>query len=74
MGIRERLERYGLRVVCLGCGEPARHFPRSGRLRNTRCRHCGLPGFVVSWAWVCKYTTKAEAKRRQAQQVMQALG
>ena len=73
MGVKERLEHYGLRVICLACGQTARHFPRSGRLRNQTCRHCGVPGFTVSWAWVCKYPTRAEVKRKQAVSVAQAL-
>lgn len=74
MGVKERIEKYGLRVVCLACGTTARHFPQSGRLRDSRCRLCGVPGFVVSWPWVCKYPTRAEVKRKQAQSVAQALG
>jgi ribosomal protein S14 len=74
MGVKERIAKYGLRVICLACGTPARHFPHSGRLRNQTCRQCGVPGFVVSWAWVCRFTTRAEQKRKKAQEVMAALG
>jgi hypothetical protein len=73
MGVKERLEKYGLRVICLACGPPTRHFPGHGRLRNQTCRYCRVPGFMVSWAWVCKYPWKAEQKRKQATDVERAL-
>jgi len=74
MGVKERLERYGLKTVCLACGQPGRKFPGEIRLRNRVCGHCRTPGFVVAWSWVCKYPTKAEQKRKQAQDVARALG
>jgi len=49
--VLERVQRYGLRTICAGCGdESQRHFPRTGRLRDHRCAVCR--GELRSLAWV----------------------
>jgi len=48
--IRRRVERYGLRVVCLGCGARGRHRPSiDGRLRKRPCPKCGARLRSVAW-------------------------
>lgn len=48
--IRRRVERYGLRVVCLGCGARGRHRPTlQGRLRKRPCPKCGARLRSVAW-------------------------
>lgn len=38
--MRERLERHGLKVVCVECGARCRHFQARGRLREKACPRC----------------------------------
>ena len=68
--IRARVERYGLRVVCLGCGARGRHRPSfDGRLRLRSCPNCG--GALRSLAWAL--APKNRAKVRVAAEAERAL-
>ena len=65
VSIRRRLARFGLRVLCLACGAPGRHFPDSGRVRDARCRACGAQELRPTW-WVDRYETRAREEVRRA--------
>lgn len=57
--IRRRVERYGLKVVCLVCGARGRHRPSiDGRLRKRPCPKCG--GKLRLVAWVKRFEAAAE--------------
>ena len=64
--IRARVDRYGLRTVCLNCGTDAyRHRPeQAGRLRNVRCPSCRRVGSIKTLAWVRKNPERARMRRR----------
>lgn len=66
----ERLRRYGLRVLCMRCGEESRHYPQSGRLRERACT-CG--GRLRARSWVLRYPDQARALRK-AEGALDALG
>jgi hypothetical protein len=62
--IRKRLDRYGLRVICLRCEVLERHKPRlHGRLRHRVCPSCRTPGTLRSVAWAEKNWAKYELER-----------
>lgn len=62
--IRRRVERYGLRVVCLVCGARGRHRPSiDGRLRKRPCPKCG--GLLRSVWWVQRHEAAAAALARE---------
>jgi len=45
--IRENVQTYGLKVICLMCRKHHRHRPESdGRLRVRECPHCGVRPFA----------------------------
>lgn len=58
--IRRRVERYGLKVVCLSCGARGRHRPSfDGRLRERPCPKCG--GTLRARWWIERNDAKAAA-------------
>ncbi len=61
--MRAQVARFGLKVVCLGCGTSGRHYPeKQGRLRVRRCPSCGLRGSLRLLSWV---TGRGEQKARK---------
>lgn len=70
-GIRARVKRFGLRVVCLSCATRARHFPESGRVRDALCRRCGLRELRPEW-WVARYPDRAREEVKRAR-ILQAI-
>jgi hypothetical protein len=70
--IRRRIERYGLRVVCLGCGARGRHRPSiDGRLRKRPCPKCG--GLLKPVWWVARNEAAAAALAREERAVSAAV-
>lgn len=70
--IRRRVERYGLRVVCLECGARGRHRPSiDGRLRKRPCPKCG--GRLRSVAWVARFPAQAAAEGARERAVTRAV-
>ena len=60
-----RVERYGLRCICQVCMMEQRHYSKDyGRLRNTKCKGCGMMRLRPVW-WVEKFATKAIAERKK---------
>ena len=59
--IKERIHKYGIRVICLMCSWEGRHRPGQGRLRERSCKQCGLTRLRARW-WCEKYPTKALAE------------
>jgi len=59
--IRENVQTYGLKVICLMCRKHHRHRPESdGRLRVRECPHCGVKALRLT-AWVLRH--QEDAKR-----------
>ena len=51
MDMRDRVKKYGLKVVCQQCEAKGRHRPETqGRLRNRLCPKCG--GRLRTLRWV----------------------
>jgi len=70
--IRRRVERYGLRVICLGCGAKGRHRPSiDGRLRKRPCPRCG--GRLRSLAWCKSHPEAAAIEAREERKLRAAL-
>jgi len=70
--IRRRVERYGLRVVCLACGVRGRHRPSiDGRLRKRPCPKCG--GRLRTVHWVATHEAAAAVEAREERAVQRAV-
>jgi hypothetical protein len=59
--MRQLVARFGINVVCMGCGRHWKHRPeREGRLRKRLSECCGSP--MLSLAYAKRNRDKARAK------------
>lgn len=66
--LAQRIQRYGIKTICMLCGHEGRHKPGEGRLRESRCGGCGYRFLRPVW-WVKKYATKAHAEWKENAQL-----
>lgn len=62
--LAQRVRKYGIRTICIMCGDEGRHRPGAGRLRDVSCHECGMKRLRPRW-WVEKYPTKAAAETKR---------
>ncbi len=62
--VAQRVRLYGIRTICMMCGNEGRHRPGQGRLRDRGCIECGMQRLRARW-WVEKYPTKAHAELKR---------
>jgi len=73
MGVKERVQRFGLRVCCLACGYQWRHVPgREMRLRRVKCPRCEARAAKPEW-WVERYPDLALEEARRARALRRVL-
>jgi rRNA maturation protein Nop10 len=69
--IRRRVERYGLRVICSGCGARGRHRSSiDGRLRRRPCPKCG--GRLRAVWWAVRYPAAFAREAREERELRSA--
>lgn len=68
--IRQNLERFGLKVICMVCDYTGRHWPkRHGRLRDRDCPRCRRSSTMVSIAWAEKNWARFEQRRDETRRL-----
>ena len=73
MGVRERVGRFGLKIVCLACKGYGRHRTEDGTLGSRVCPRCGTPGSMRPLWWIRKYPELARAEVGVAVRLMGTL-